>query len=232
MAKIWLVRHGQASFGKEDYDQLSDLGKRQCIRLGEALFQRDVVPSKVILGTMLRHQQSCENALAAYSDLDVSIETTSNWNEYSHQEILGALDERLATPTSMRAYLKTFTDPKSKFAQLFNQAITRWMSGDHDADYPETWQQFKGRVSKGLEQVLSLQDKNKDVFVFTSGGPISAVMLSLMNIPESHFLSTNWTLVNGGLTKLVKTNSRLFVSSANEHSHFEANAYSGFITYK
>lgn len=35
MGQLLLVRHGQASFGADDYDQLSDLGKRQSIRLGE-----------------------------------------------------------------------------------------------------------------------------------------------------------------------------------------------------
>ncbi|MFM8823411.1 MAG: histidine phosphatase family protein, partial [Limnohabitans sp.] len=35
MGQLTWVRHGQASFGAEDYDQLSDLGKRQSIRLGQ-----------------------------------------------------------------------------------------------------------------------------------------------------------------------------------------------------
>ena len=35
MGTLYLVRHGQASFGADDYDKLSDLGHRQCVRLGE-----------------------------------------------------------------------------------------------------------------------------------------------------------------------------------------------------
>jgi broad specificity phosphatase PhoE len=34
MGTLHLVRHGQASFGAADYDQLSDLGARQCRELG------------------------------------------------------------------------------------------------------------------------------------------------------------------------------------------------------
>ena len=34
MGMLYLVRHGQASFGAADYDQLSELGARQCEALG------------------------------------------------------------------------------------------------------------------------------------------------------------------------------------------------------
>ena len=35
MGSLYLVRHGQASFGADNYDKLSELGHRQCVRLGE-----------------------------------------------------------------------------------------------------------------------------------------------------------------------------------------------------
>jgi len=38
MSSIYLVRHGQASFGSANYDELSDRGRRQSRILGEYLF--------------------------------------------------------------------------------------------------------------------------------------------------------------------------------------------------
>jgi len=35
MGTLYLVRHGQASFGAADYDNLSELGHKQSARLGE-----------------------------------------------------------------------------------------------------------------------------------------------------------------------------------------------------
>ena len=35
MSMLHLVRHGQASFGADDYDKLSELGWQQSRRLGE-----------------------------------------------------------------------------------------------------------------------------------------------------------------------------------------------------
>jgi len=65
MAVVYLIRHGQASFGKANYDQLSDLGHQQSIRLGLAWAERLPMFDKVYLGSMLRHKQTANNCLTA-----------------------------------------------------------------------------------------------------------------------------------------------------------------------
>ena len=42
MAELVLIRHGQASFGADDYDKLSDMGWRQSRWLGEYFAERGV----------------------------------------------------------------------------------------------------------------------------------------------------------------------------------------------
>ena len=61
MSQVLLVRHGQASWGSDDYDVLSDLGERQSRMLGEALAARGVVPDLVVRGAMRRHRQTAES---------------------------------------------------------------------------------------------------------------------------------------------------------------------------
>ena len=51
MGTLYLVRHGQASFGADDYDQLSELGHRQSVRLGEYFAERDIRFDGLIAGT-------------------------------------------------------------------------------------------------------------------------------------------------------------------------------------
>ena len=58
MGTLYLVRHGQASFGTDDYDRLSELGARQCERLGAYFRERNVRFDGVITGTLKRHTQS------------------------------------------------------------------------------------------------------------------------------------------------------------------------------
>ena len=58
MGTLYLVRHGQASLGAADYDQLSDLGRRQCERLGSWFRSHGVRFDAVLTGTLKRHAQS------------------------------------------------------------------------------------------------------------------------------------------------------------------------------
>ena len=60
MGTLYLVRHGQASFGAEDYDQLSALGRQQAVRLGEHWRARGLGFDAVITGTLRRHTQTLE----------------------------------------------------------------------------------------------------------------------------------------------------------------------------
>jgi broad specificity phosphatase PhoE len=52
MGNLYLVRHGQASFGAADYDNLSELGQRQSVRLGEYFAGKGLQFDAVITGTL------------------------------------------------------------------------------------------------------------------------------------------------------------------------------------
>ena len=61
MGTLYLVRHGQASFGADDYDQLSALGQAQARRLGE-YWRESLGPElrfdAVLTGTLRRQLQT------------------------------------------------------------------------------------------------------------------------------------------------------------------------------
>jgi len=80
MGAIYLLRHGQASFGSANYDQLSPTGHAQAQALGAALRTRGVTPDHVVCGTMQRHVDTAKGALAAWdgvADLNVPATTWS-----------------------------------------------------------------------------------------------------------------------------------------------------------
>ena len=60
MGTLYLVRHGQASFGEDDYDRLSPLGHRQAQQLGRYLGERfareGVQIETVLMGSLRRHR--------------------------------------------------------------------------------------------------------------------------------------------------------------------------------
>ena len=56
MATIYLIRHGQASFGKENYDQLSPRGWEQGRVLGRWLAGK--VTHNAVLGGNMEHHRN------------------------------------------------------------------------------------------------------------------------------------------------------------------------------
>ena len=87
MGVVYLVRHGQASFGAADYDQLSELGVTQAKVLGEALRTRLPRADSVVTGTMARHRQTADACLSALG-VAVPHQRMAGFNEYDHEEII------------------------------------------------------------------------------------------------------------------------------------------------
>ncbi len=63
MATLYLVRHGQASFAAENYDRLSELGRRQSVWLGEYFAERGIVFARAVCGTLERQRQTARMIL-------------------------------------------------------------------------------------------------------------------------------------------------------------------------
>ena len=233
MATIHLIRHGQASFGQENYDQLSELGQQQATHLGMVLGKRIEPFDAIYLGSMVRHKQTATNCLQGFSQKfqEPAAIVDAGWNEYDHQDILRQFRPEFITAKSMTEYIAAQANPKQAFEQDFNDAMGRWMSGEHDSDYVETWNSFTSRVHGSLKAVLANNPGKKNIAVFTSGGPISLVSQYLLGVPQEKLMQMNWTLMNCGVTKLVSTGSRLFLASLNEHTHFESPDNKHFITY-
>ena len=78
MGVVLLVRHGQASFGAENYDALSPLGFEQSRMLGEALGARGIGADLIVHGTMRRHRETAETCAAA-AGWSATASVTSWW---------------------------------------------------------------------------------------------------------------------------------------------------------
>ena len=77
MGTLYLVRHGQASFGADDYDRLSDLGARQSERLGQYLAGKGLTFDAALCGTLRRQVDTCGGILR----LAIHFDTNSEMNE-------------------------------------------------------------------------------------------------------------------------------------------------------
>lgn len=232
MGAVYLIRHGQASFGSSNYDQLSDTGMEQARVLGAALHNR-LMPDAVFRGSMLRHEQTADGALGAMDSLCVQ-QIDEGYNEYAHEDIIVKLRPMYANKLLMKADLAKTLNPRKAFQNVLTEAMARWMSGEHDADYDETWPQFQRRCNEALAQTIAASGPSKTVLVFTSGGVISAIAQQLLGLSDEATLKLQWTLANAAITKVIysaKTGQK-YLSSLNEHVHFEGDQNAHLITYR
>ena len=125
MGTLYLVRHGQASFGAADYDQLSDLGQRQCERLGAWFKANGIAFDAVLSGTLKRHAQSLaaiEAGLGARHDALV----LPGLNEYEPEAIVRAVHPLPVEPATPA----TTQDQMRLHFRLLRDGLAAWMAGD------------------------------------------------------------------------------------------------------
>ncbi|WP_296402578.1 histidine phosphatase family protein [Psychrobacter sp.] len=237
MTTLLFARHGQASFGKSNYDQLSPLGVRQATLLGQHYAHTQRKIEAIITGSLVRQQDSAKHFLTAYDGYDgchgsssLELDPTSPQiiealNEFNHQDVFIKLDPNFANNEGIMAAVAQAPVPKVRLAELFNDAMIRWHSGAHDDDYIESWPQFNQRVQQALQQVVEYaeQQQAKTVLIFTSGGVIAAIAASLLN-PDSDHISMaayqiNRSLINTGVTSIVLKGNQPRLLSLNEYSH-------------
>ena len=144
MGALYLVRPGQASFGAEDYDQLSDVGLEQARVLGEALRARIPQVDAVFTGTMKRHAQTAEGCLSSMG-ISLSPQRLPGFDEFDHNEVIARFDPRFANHARLVEALAGTPEPRRAFQEMFTQAVARWTGGGHDTDYTEPWPTFQAR---------------------------------------------------------------------------------------
>lgn len=220
MGAIYLVRHGQASFGSTNYDQLSKLGFEQARVLGESLRGRLPQIDAIYLGTMRRHKETAETCLAAMGHT-LDFGEHAGYNEYDHEEVVARYEPRYNDKKVMQVEMAQSGDPKRAFQAMFSKALDRWVGGAADHDYTESWPSFKARCSAALDHSIEQLGPSKTALVFTSGGVISALAQRLLGIPDSHLFAINWNIANASVSKLLYSSRGVTLSSFNEHGHFE-----------
>jgi broad specificity phosphatase PhoE len=223
MTTIYLVRHGQASFGAQSYDQLSAVGMQQATVLGQYLAHILQEPPYIVAGGMQRHQQTAELVLAeSFSEL--KIDTQVAWNEFNHQQVFSHYDPRFAEPKLLKAEVAKANSPREYLEKIFTEAIARWTEGDFHHEYDESWPEFKDRVETGLQNLCQelAQTQPRYAVVFTSGGVISVVAGKILGLSPEKTFALNWAITNCSFTTLRLVGDQPELLSLNEHHYLKA----------
>lgn len=238
MTTILLARHGQASFGQQNYDQLSELGGLQASLLGQhyATTQRRI--DAIFTGSLSRQQDSARYFWEAYQPsvaaslalpaLDLTAPDSyliESFNEFNHKDVFIKSNPAFTNQEAIASEIAKAEVPKQRLAELFDLAMQRWHAGDNDEDYLESWPQFNVRAQQALEQVrqqvsqLTHLESDSTVLVFTSGGVIAAITAQLLRQGSQTAYQLNRSLVNTGVTAITVRDQVPQLLSLNEYSH-------------
>ena len=213
MSSILLVRHGQASFGAADYDDLSPTGHEQSRVLGAALAARGVRPDLLVTGRMRRHAQTADGVLAG-AGWDTPVEVDAGWDEFDHLQVLAVHDR----PTTVEG-----ESEKAAFQRWFEEATRRWTSGEHDESYDESFAAFAARVGRALDDLGDRLGRRGTAVVLTSGGPVAWACASLLaddvDARTALWLRLNPVSVNTGTSTVVRGARGTTLVSFNAHDH-------------
>ena len=208
MGSVYLLRHGQASFGAADYDVLSPAGQRQATALGEEL-RRRAVPVRAVWSGTLRRQLATASAALAAAGVDLEVRQDARWNEYDH---IGLVPEGQSVDPAGSA---------RQFQTLLDAALRTWLSSGSEIAGTGTWETFSGGAFAALSDVFDGLPSGGSALVFTSAGVIAAVCARLLGVAPEGYLALNRTMANASITKVVRGRSGVTLLSFNEHAHFE-----------
>ena len=234
MSRIFLIRHGQASFKSADYDQLSDIGIVQSRLLGEWFDLCGWPVHHVVVGGMKRHLQSAECFFETYRgtpDWRDRLSRTEGLNEVDHRDLF---DRWMAGggPGTL-AKDAGFSDmTPAEFESKWPNAILRWLGGQYDHEYAEPWPVFIKRCLVALGDASALVRPGENVLVFTSGGAISALCRELLGVSAAQMVRLMWEITNGSVTCFARKGEHYSLTAFNATAHLDRVGNPELITIK
>jgi broad specificity phosphatase PhoE len=220
---ILLIRHGQASYGTDDYDRLSEVGHAQATAVAAELRRRGSTIERIVHGSLARQRETAAPTIEA---LSLSAVVDPRLDEYDMDEIVSR-----HTDSAVRTSNGTGGEPVSSrdFQRILEQGMNAWIdAGDGDGS-AETWPAFATRCRAGLSAAATGLTSGSTAVVFTSAGVIAALCCSLLELTPKTLIALNRVAVNGGLTKVASGRSGLSLVSFNEHGYLEG-AGAGLVT--
>ena len=235
MSRLFVVRHGQARFLTDDYDRLSDLGRRQSEALGRAWLDETVRPVRAYAGTLLRQRDTAAGVAAAFGAANVSFpetEVVAGLDEYPADALIAELVPLLRRddPAVDRdaSEFEAATDDAARYRpvhRLLEAVMRAWVAGDYPLDSVSlpTWTDFSGGVRQALRSIMSDAPRSADVAVFTSGGPVGVTVQTVLEAPELKAAELNWRVHNASVTRLTFSGSgaRIALDSFNDVAHLD-----------
>ena len=222
MGTLYLVRHGQASFGADDYDQLSPRGHEQAVRLGAYWRERGLQFDAVLCGTLRRHAQTLQGIQQGLEGTPEPL-LMPGLNEYDSHALIHCVHPMpLPRPDTPELYKQHF--------RLLCDAMAQWMAGTISPAGMPCWDDFSGGVRAALDHVRR-QHTGHNVLLVSSGGPIAAAVGEVLCTPPEVTITLNMRIRNSAVTEFSISPKRLMLQTFNTLPHLDTPEHRGWATH-
>ncbi len=221
MATIYLIRHGQASFGSDNYDQLSPLGQLQARRTGEYLARTGINFDAVYSGDLSRQRETCE---LVCSQMDGKIPHTidARFNEIRNDEQVEKLAPIVAAENpAIGQLLQRGLSSSKDYQKVIDAVFNYWVRNDCSAFGIQSWEEYSGLVQDALRDVMRSQGGGKTLGIFTSGGTIATAVAHVLGLDGRHTYAFYEPIFNCSVTQLFYSGSRVSLSYFNDRSFLQ-----------
>jgi broad specificity phosphatase PhoE len=230
MGTIYMVRHGQAAFGTDDYDRLTQIGFEQARLLGMHFGLRQIRFDAIFMGLLRRHAETAQGIFETYplADEVPSPERFSGLNEYSSDALLLAFTGTRVAPDPAAER----RDPlivRERF-RLVRQALLAWTEDRLRPVGLPLWRAFQDAAVAVLVEARQ-RFPNGNVLMISSGGPIAATVAAALNAPAQTAVELNLHMRNSSVTEFTFSARRHSLVCFNALPHLDTHPDASLVTY-
>jgi len=196
---LYLIRHGQASYGEPDYDRLSARGVEQALAIGRWAATENI--GALYCGPLRRQRQTAQYAREAAGGALPEPQTLPELAEYPAFEMLQHMVPRLVAEDPRYEQLITAPTPRL-LDDAFHTILSRWSRDEWTADGIERVTGFVDRIRTGLDRVLRAAGRGARLACVTSAGPIGVAVGLVFGIPAERAVRTSIVVRNASITEL------------------------------
>lgn len=218
MATIYLIRHGQASFGADDYDKLSELGCRQAQVTGEYLRDCDIVFDAVYSGDLLRQRETTQLAIASQPGT-VEHKVDSRFNEIQNDEqVRHLVPEVIKTNPAIQQLMERGLSASKDYQKVIDAVFNYWVSPQCNDSRIQSWEDYSGGVRQALANVIQEQGAGKTVGIFSSGGTIATIVAQVLGLSGEDTYAFYEPIFNCSISQLFYSGNKVSLSYYNDCS--------------
>jgi len=234
MASLYFIRHGQAQFGTDNYDRLSDLGLQQARLTGDYLNKTGVQFDALYSGTLTRQRQTAQQLSEAYlGSAFPSCQIDERLNELQAEEIVTLLAPRLRVlEPEVGVWLDESASSKKSFQKVLRRCFHYWQALEEEVEGLESWRAFSTRIHACVLDIMAAQGRGKNVAVCTSGGVVAAVVQRALKMADSGCYSVFEPVINASITHCLYSGGEYSLSYYNDHSFLRLLGDKSFVTYR